>query len=88
MDVEIDVGFDFSSKQRLRLFGIDTPERNTIGYVEATRFVADMCLGKPIQVTTYKKDSFGRWLSIVHVNGENLNEMLLSKGFAVQYGSV
>ena len=85
MDVSIDVGFDFSTKQRLRLFGINTPERNMNGYLEATKFVANMCLGKPIQVTTYKKDSFGRWLSIVYVNGLNLNDLLMNEGLAVEY---
>ena len=85
MDVNIDVGFDFFSKQRLRLLGVDTPERKMAGFEEATEFVKDMCLGKPVQITTYKKDSFGRWLSTVFVNGENLNEMLLSKGLAVVY---
>ncbi|USK77736.1 thermonuclease family protein [Peribacillus frigoritolerans] len=72
----------------MRLLGIDTPERHQKGYSEATQFVVKKCLGKPVQISTYEKDSFGRWLSVVRVNGENLNELLLSEGFAVQYESV
>lgn len=85
MDVDIDVGFDFFSKQRLRLYGVDTPERNMDGFKEATDFVKMMVLGKEVQVTTYKKDSFGRWLSIVRVDGVNLNDLLLEEKYAVVY---
>ena len=41
IDVDIDVGFDFSTVQRLRLEGIDTPERNEPGYGTAKQFVID-----------------------------------------------
>lgn len=85
IDVDIDVGFDFSTVQRLRLEGIDTPERNEPGYGTAKQFVIDKCYGREIQVVTYKKDSFGRWISTVFVDGENLNELLLQKGLAVVF---
>ncbi|USK72664.1 thermonuclease family protein [Peribacillus asahii] len=85
LDVEIDVGFDFKTKQRLRLIGVDTPERNTKGYKQATDFTTEKCLNKPVQVTTYKRDAFGRWLSIVEVDGENLNNTLIEKGLADVY---
>jgi len=31
------------------------------------------------------KDSFGRWLGYLIVDGENLNEWLLDEGYAVEY---
>jgi micrococcal nuclease len=85
LDVSIDAGFDFFTNQRLRLLGIDTPERNEKGYQEAKDFLKSMCLKKEIQITTYKKDAFGRWLSVVHVQGENVNELLLKNGLAKPY---
>ncbi|MGE7191758.1 thermonuclease family protein [Lysinibacillus fusiformis] len=85
LDVSIDVGFDFQTSQRLRLYGFNTPERNEPGYLEAKQFVLDTCYLKPVQITTYKKDSFGRWISIVYVDGQNLNEWLLSEGLAEVY---
>lgn len=85
IDVEIDVGFDFKTQQRLRLYGIDTPERNEPGYGEAKQFVIDQVYLEPVQIVTYKKDSFGRWLSTVFINGENLNDRLLAEGLAVEY---
>lgn len=85
MDVKIDVGFDFTTFQRLRLLGVNTPERNKPGFMEATLFVSDLCLNREIRIITYKKDSFGRWLSVVFVDGQNLNALLLEKGFAVPY---
>jgi micrococcal nuclease len=85
LDVDIDVGFDFKTTQRLRLLGIDTPERNQSGYDEAKQFLAEKCLNKPLQITTYKKDVFGRWLSVIFQEAENINELLLKKGLAKYY---
>lgn len=85
IDVQIDVGFDFITHQRLRLYGIDTPERNAPLFEEAKRFVMEMVLDRDIQIITYKKDSFGRWLSIVYVDGINVNEELVKEGLAVIY---
>lgn len=85
IDVEIDIGFNFMTKQRLRLYGINAPEKKDPLYLAATNFVIDSCLFSPIQVITYEKDSFGRWLSIVYKNGENLNDLLIEKGLAVKY---
>lgn len=85
LDCLVDVGFNFQTHQRLRLLGIDTPERNEIGFHEARGFVIEKCLNQPIQITTFEKDSFGRWLSIVYRNGENINELLLKNGLAIKY---
>lgn len=85
MDVVIDIGFDFFTMQRLRLYGIDTPERGQAGYFEAKDFVEISCLSKEVQVITYEKDSFGRWLSTVIVNGESLNDLLIKSGLAKAY---
>lgn len=85
LDVQLDVGFDFRTDQRLRLYGIDTPERGRPGYMEAKAWLQERTLFKPIQVITYKKDSFGRWLSIVYADGENLNDQLITEGLAVPY---
>ena len=85
IDVDIDVGFDFSTVQRLRLYGINCPERGKPGYAESKQFVIDKVYGIEVQLVTYKKDSFGRWISTVFVDGENLNELLLENGLAVVF---
>jgi micrococcal nuclease len=85
IDVEIDVGFDFKTKQRLRLLGVDTPERGDPGFVEATKFVIEFCLDREIQIRTYEKDSFGRWLADVFADEVFLNGLLLEEGLAAPY---
>ena len=85
IDVLIDVGFDFRTDQRLRLYGIDTPERGRPGFLEAKIWIQKRLAGKTLQVITYKKDSFGRWLALVYADGENVNDQLVAEGLAVPY---
>jgi micrococcal nuclease len=92
LDVEIDVGFHLITRQRLRLVGIDTPERGQEGYYEASEFVAQHVVGKEIGVVTHKTDVFGRYLAEVFVpeandfnDGYSLNELLLHEGLAKPY---
>jgi micrococcal nuclease len=40
---------------------------------------------KPIIVNTIETDSFGRWLAIVYVGDEELNNKLLMEGIALEY---
>jgi micrococcal nuclease len=75
--------------QRIRLVGIDTPERNEPGYEEAKSFVEKMCFGKEVEfdVDDCKPyDKYNRILAVIHVNVNgtwiNLNAELLKKGYA------
>ncbi|MGZ9868247.1 thermonuclease family protein [Priestia endophytica] len=87
--VKIDVGFGFTTVQKLRFIGINTPERHVEGYEEATQFTKDKILNKKIIINTVEKDAFGRWLASVYYKEEDtyksLNEELLSTGLAVVY---
>jgi len=72
IDLDIDLGFDIIlSKQRIRLFGIDTPESRTKDDEEkffgklASSFIEEHCpLGSYITLRTHldKKGKFGRIL--------------------------
>lgn len=62
----IDVGFGFTTTQRIRLMGCDMPERNQPGGKEATlRLKNFLELGQRFTIETIKADSFGRWLAYV-----------------------
>lgn len=73
--------------QIFRIYGIDTPERKQKGYFEATEFTAQHIEGKDLTVYLYGKDSFGRWLADVYIEGitETLNDLLLSEGLAIEF---
>lgn len=76
---------DVSGVGRIRLVGIDTPERGEEGYQNATDFVKQKCLGKTVYLDiddAENKDKYGRILAIVYVDGINLNKELLKRGYA------
>lgn len=101
VDVDIDLGFDvWLNNQRVRLYGIDTPESRTRDSEEkkygklASEYVAKYLeVGKPAVLKTHKDDKgkFGRILGefLVHDSQTNelrsLNEMLVENHLAVEY---
>ena len=95
VDVDIDLGFGMIlSKQRIRLYGIDTPESRTRDKEEkfygelASRFLKDQCKkGSCITLRTYldKKGKFGRILGEIIVDGVNINQLMIEEHMAVEY---
>lgn len=85
-DVEIDLGFLVVTKVRVRLYGIDTPERGQPGWAEATAALKEMVLNKKVQLISYKHgEKFGRFLGELYVDEINVNQELLVRGFAKVY---
>lgn len=85
IDVEIDLGFDIWHKVRLRLAHIDAYERyNELGK-EATDYVRSLIEEKFVEIFTEKTDKYGRYLATVIIDGGNLNNDLINKGYAVPY---
>jgi micrococcal nuclease len=95
VDVDIDLGFGMIfSKQRIRLYGIDTPESRTRDKEEkfygklAAQFLKDQCKkGSCITLRTYldKKGKFGRILGEIIVDGVNINQLMIEEHMAVEY---
>ena len=98
VDVDIDLGFGvWLRKQRIRLYGIDTPESRTRDKVEkvyglaAKGFLVDMLSTGDMSIKTHKdaKGKFGRILGELFVKasvGElNINQSLVENNHAVRY---
>ena len=95
IDVDIDLGFGMIlSKQRIRLYGIDTPESRTRDKEEkfygklAAQFLKDQCKkGSCITLRTYldKKGKYGRILGEIIVDGVNINQLMIEEHMAVEY---
>jgi micrococcal nuclease len=75
--------------QRIRLVGVDTPDKDEPGYEAAKSFVNEKCLGKEVyfDVDDCKQyDEYHRILAVVYVNVNgtwiNLNAELLKEGYA------
>jgi micrococcal nuclease len=93
----LDFGFhwyeDKKTKQRVRLYGINTPERGKPEYKEATAFMEQNApVGTEVMVQTYKmptgyasEEKYGRYLADIYVEDINLNKTILASGLAVEY---
>ena len=70
---------------KIRMVGVNTPERGVNGYICSKRFVQKLCLDKEVSLDiddSKNTDKYGRYLAVVIVDGKNLNEMLLKEGLA------
>tara|TARA_A100001388_G_scaffold267756_1_gene242183 strand:- start:33 stop:479 length:447 start_codon:yes stop_codon:yes gene_type:complete len=95
IDVILDMGFDIMYKQRVRLFGIDTPESRTRDLEEkkygllSKKFLQEhLKSASRIAIKTYKGDEtgkFGRILGDVWCDGVSVNKLMCKKGYAVEY---
>lgn len=89
IDVNMDLGFNTWIKTRVRLHGINAPEKNdTVPENReraraATEFVKESILNEWVTLETFKKDKFGQYHADVYHQGVNLNRLLLAEGHAV-----
>lgn len=71
--------------EKVRMVGINTPERGVDGYISSKNFLQKLCLNKEIGLdvdNAKNKDKYGRTLAVVIVDGKNVNEILLKEGLA------
>lgn len=86
VDVSVDLGFKVSTRQRIRLARIDTPERAQPGYVAARDFVREAVLNKPVILKTQKVSKWGYYLAEITLeDGRNLNDTLVQAQLAKYY---
>jgi micrococcal nuclease len=74
-------------RERIRVLGIDAPERDECGYAAASRATSDLALGRVVRLepdaTQAARDRFGRTLAYVRLpDGRDLGEALLRRGLA------
>ena len=97
IDVDIDLGFNVSFTQRVRLAGIDTPESRTTDLkekalgLESKEYLKHLLENaEDIVIQTEKPDSsekYGRILGWLFINDEDtsLNEKMINEGYAWEY---
>ena len=75
---------DLQDGQRVRLLGINTPEKGQRYFQEATDRLEELILDKTVFLEMDKTDKgkYGRLLRHLYVNGENVGLILLKEGFA------
>jgi len=71
---------------KIRLHGIDCPEKNQDFGNKAKQFTSNQCIGKAVIVKIMDTDRYGRAIGLVALpNGKTLNKELLKAGLAWHY---
>lgn len=73
------------TQYRIRLFGIDAPERHQDFSNRARQFLADMVFGKQVRVIRQDIDRYGRIVGIVYVVDVCINEEMVRNGLVWVY---
>jgi micrococcal nuclease len=76
-----------NQQDRVRLLGIDTPERGQEWYADSRRALQQMAEGRTVQLKfesldTRQRDRYGRLLAYVISDGRNLNVEMVRRGWS------
>lgn len=85
----VELGFSLGYTAKIRLAGIQAPERSTgVPGAKSKAMLADWLLDQPgVTVTTIKGKEFekyGRVLGTFMINGINVNHRMVADGYAVE----
>lgn len=78
---------ELNGREKLRLAGIDTPERGQPFYDSAREFLSDLVLRRTVRLELgfRKRDTYGRLLGYMFINGTFVNAELLKQGLGRMY---
>jgi endonuclease YncB( thermonuclease family) len=74
-----------NEKVKIRFAGIDCPEGSQVHGDKAKQFVVTKVSGKRVRIFPETIDRYGRIVGLVLINGENLNEEIVSHGHGWVY---
>ena len=71
--------------EKIRLYGIDCPEKRQSFGKKAKWFTSDLVFGKYVEVKPVTTDKYGRTIAWIYIDGRCLNKELLKAGLAWHY---
>lgn len=77
---------ELADGSKVRLTGIDTPERGQCGYGEATNALSQMVMGREVVLVAGARDDsdrYGRLLRYLEVDGVDANLAMIRSGWAI-----
>jgi micrococcal nuclease len=77
-----------SGGERVRLLGVDTPEKGEFYYSESKKKLESLIENKEVELERGEgddKDKYGRLLRYIFLNGTNINLKLVEEGYAICY---
>lgn len=84
----VSVGFHISVEITARFYGINAPEVSTVeGKTARAALRKKLMPGADVVIKTFKDpgDKYGRWLAVVALGDESINQWLLNEKLAVPY---
>jgi micrococcal nuclease len=84
----LDLGLGIEMTKHIRLFGINAPELNTEEGKQAKAWLNDHLLFRVVNLDVDPKqihDKYGRLLAVIFISGLNINQELISQGYATEY---
>lgn len=72
-------------QEKIRLYGIDAPEKGQEFGQKAGDFTGSLLAGRTVDVQPKDTDRYGRTVGIVLVDGQILNELIVRNGYAWVY---
>ncbi|MCP4746486.1 MAG: thermonuclease family protein [Desulfobacteraceae bacterium] len=76
---------DNKTQVKIRLYGVDTPEKKQAFGKKAKQFTAELAFRQRAEIKTVNKDHYGRTVAWLIINGKNLNAELIKAGLAWHY---
>jgi endonuclease YncB( thermonuclease family) len=73
------------TQHKIRLFGIDTPERDQTYGATASRALADLISGENVGIEQKDIDDYGRTVGVIYHRGVNINVAMVAGGHAWWY---
>ena len=70
---------------KIRLYGIDTPEKGQAFSKRAKQFTSKMAYGRIVEVKVMATDRYGRTVAMIYADKTLLNEELVKAGLAWVY---
>ena len=70
---------------KIRLYGVDTPEKKQDFGNKAKRYTNAVIRGKSVRVVPVDQDKYGRTVALVYADDRCLNEALVRDGYAWVY---
>ena len=71
--------------EKIRIYGIDAPEKGQAFGNRAKQFTSGMVFNKTIDVDPVDIDRYGRTVAMIIFEGENLSEEIIKAGYAWVY---
>ena len=70
---------------KVRLYGIDAPEKKQDYGQRSKQFLASLIAGQIVEVEPKGKDRYKRTLGIIHFKGQDINAEIVLNGYAWAY---